>query len=1114
MSTSKEKKYARRMKNQPSNVSLEQDFGGSQGDGQGSFEPHRGRFSGQHRGAHQWHKFQPGGGRGRGGPSEAPQLPKAITATMFAQARAAEINAMVKAVSQKSSNSLVFQSLPRHMRRRAMGHDIKRLPRRLRELAKKEMEKTVHQKKDQPKSKCRKARRRHGNLLLEFNRRQRKNIWLETHIWFTKRFHMLKKWGYCLADRPTMKSYRTCYRAMSSHCLLQDMSYLCCLELIGKEEDLLKSLSRLCSIETGPTFAAMACLSGRRQGSLVLYRADKYPNEALGHVTFIWKPKSTCDTRQLWIWMHPALKPDILKELRLVCLCEDKPDNALCDPAPDPNPPQVEKTTIKQSGRKRKLQEDKEGVTAVPVKRIFGDATRGTPDPYRWTSRQTSISIQDLTMEVLRFRLIGPLSHSVLNDSLQAAPLHKNTDSSDSGPHSWWADYCDNPDNVQLHARQQSIFQSLQGIASPAEVPPGTILGLTVGDPRVSLPKKRTKSAPSFEQYEDREKVKSLTVDGVPEECAQSLIWSPATRSHVLENKISEQAINRMRSQILVPGSKLDLGNKESKIPILLIQQPGKVTGSDRPGWGSGWDICLPKGWGMAFWTSLIYRGVRVGGLQQEQQRFQYMAAPHVPGDFPDSPAGAQAATDKEAQLLEKYTKRPPAKRTNFIKQGILAPFLCPWDQLTREWQSRATAELVGATEDGKASEEPFHDLNMESSSVVITEPKITEDIALKDATEFSVLRKKNILRIISTCCAPRGRGGQKPNAMPCQDLLHIKNLVLTDFPRALVWVRLSMLTKGSPELHSLICIPSEQDLIQLRKDKSFQGPQEPKHGDPFRRKILKLKKDRKKQKSELKKLKSMQKKQESKSDQDNMENNVKASDGEEMNVKASDGGETNVKASDSMETNVKASDSMETNVKASDSMETNVKASDSMETNVKASDSMETNVKASDSMATNVKASDSMATNVKASVSMETNVKASVSMETNVKASDSMETNVKASDSMETNVKASLSMETNVKASVSMETNVKASDNDNLTLGLWPSPIPELTTHSSRNLIGYVTQGDFSMAVGHGAALGFVSLTGLTHMLCHQPNDQTGIVLIRNPSSFQYRFAKLTIDT
>lgn len=57
---------------------------------------------------------------------------------------------------------------------------------------------------------------------------------------------------------------------------------------------------------------------------------------------------------------------------------------------------------------------------------------------------------------------------------------------------------------------------------------------------------------------------------------------------------------------MLVPGSQLVLGPHESKIPILLIQQPGKVTGDDRQGWGSGWDVLLPKGWGMAFWIPFV----------------------------------------------------------------------------------------------------------------------------------------------------------------------------------------------------------------------------------------------------------------------------------------------------------------------------------------------------------------------------------------------------------------------------------------------------------------------------------------------------------------------------
>ncbi|XP_063780241.1 ribonucleases P/MRP protein subunit POP1 [Pseudophryne corroboree] len=962
MSTAKEKKYAKRMRNQPSNVSLDKSDQPAKNGGREAFHPDKDGSPDSSRQQERGSHLQSRGGRGKEGQSEASRVPKYITATMFAQARAAEINAMVKAVSQKSSNSLVFQSLPRHMRRRAMGHDIKRLPRRLREIAKKEIEKSVHQKKEQPKSKCRKARRRHGNLQLEFNRRQRKNVWLETHIWHTKRFHMLKKWGFCLADRPTMKSYRACYRAMSNRCLLQDVSYLCCVELMGKEEALLQALSRLCSIDTGPSFAAVACLAGKRQGSLTLYRADKYPEETLGPVTFIWKPRcvpeSTCETRQLWIWMHPGLKQDILKELRLVCVCEDRPDNAVSSPELAPAPAQEEKPAgVKKAGKKRKAKDNK-GEKAVPVKRIIGDGTRAIPEPYRWTSTQTKITIRDLTMEFVRYRLIGPYSHCVLTSTLHAASLHKETEN--PGPHSWWADYCKSPDNVQLHNRQESLFQLLQGIESPAQLPFGTILGLTVGDPRLNLPNKRTTIFPSVENYEDGDKVKSLVKSGVPVECAQSLIWSPDVRSHVLDNKIPEQEMNRLRSELLVPGSQLHLGNSESKIPVLLIQQPGKVTGRERPGWGSGWDICLPKGWGMAFWIPLIYRGVRVGGLQQALQHCQYMGAPFVPGDFPDTPAGVQSAQETADCLLGKYTRRPPAKRTNFIKHGILAPFCCPWDQLTREWEIRARTETelpaVKQQEHSALSEdtcgaktEVQDDIKAESSAAAGTGSHVVQGEGATCGRGFSVLRNKKILRTLSTCFDPFSREGLKARALSSQQMSTLLNTFLRDFPRSLVWVRLSMVTKGNPELHSLICIPSEQDLLHLQRMKSFHGPEEAMHSDPFKNKIMKLKKDMKKAKSK------------SKQDPEKAE--------------------------------------------------------------------------------------------------------------------------------------------------------TKEASCERLTLGLWPSPLPEVTTHCSRVLLGYVTHGNFSMVAGCGEALGFVSLTGLSHMLSRQLRDKMEYVLIRCPTSFQYRFAKLSID-
>ncbi|XP_063307284.1 ribonucleases P/MRP protein subunit POP1 [Pelobates fuscus] len=980
MSTAKEKKYAKRMRNQPSSVSLTSDVTPDRGSrpaehgSRGNVHSHRDSHpgsSGQHQRYSNQSPFQSRGGRGRSGPADAHLVPKYITATMFAQARAAEINAMVKAVSQKTSNCLVFQSLPRHMRRRAMGHDIKRLPRRLREIAKKEMEKTVHQKKELSKNKCRKARRRHGNLVMEFNRRQRKNIWLETHIWHSKRFHMVKKWGYCLPDRPTMKNYRGCYRAMTNHCLLQDLSYLCCLELIGEENDILKSMSRLCSTDTGPSFAAAQCLSGRRQGSLTMYKADKYPEEALGPVTFIWKPKGAqcvpSGQRQLWIWMHPAMKQDVLKELRHVFSCEETPDNAV----PAAVLQQEEQQVVPKSTSRKRKRRDKEGEKVVPVKKIIGDGTRDSVEPYKWTSKESSIVISDLTMEIVRYRLVGPLSHSVLTEVLRAAPLHTGVEVPEGGPHNWWLDFCRDENNVNLHSHQESVFQLLQALDSPAQVPPGTILGLTVGDPRLNLPKQKTKAVPNLEKYKDVEQVKSLRMDGFPVECTQSLIWSSSVRSKVTDGKISDQEINRLRSELLVPGSQLSLGDNESKIPVLLIQQPGKVTGTERPGWASGWDICLPKGWGMAFWIPLVYRGFRVGGLQQDLQRSQFMGSPYVPGDVPDCLAGIQSAKETETCLLDKYKGRPPAKRTNFIKHGILAPFRCPWEQLTREWEIRARTdkESIGRTEENTDREEtkamaseaaePIEEHGVQTCpSSAENEPILKTEEKCGDG--FLVLRDKKLLYKLSAFCSPflRGRRGCQSTKATTPELSSMINPILKNFPRSLVWVRLSMLTKGSPELHALISIPSDQDLLQMSKDKSFPGPQEPKHSDSFKNKVVKLKKERMKEKA--------QKKACSSNDKEDPEKII---------------------------------------------------------------------------------------------------------------------------------------------------TSEQALQNDDLTLGLWPDPLPELTTHCNRVLIGFVTQGNFSLTVGCGEALGFVSLTGLAHLLSCQPADRRGLVLIRNPSSLHHRFAKLLID-
>nr|XP_056710449.1 ribonucleases P/MRP protein subunit POP1 [Euleptes europaea] len=978
MSNAKEKKRAKKMKNQPTSVIFPSDSGPGpreiwrQNGGEGTHQRKKQDLRSETSREFSLQSFSHG-------------MPKYLTVSPFVRARAAEIKAMLKAATQKSSNTLVFQSLPRHMRRRAMSHNIKRLPRRLRELARAEVEKPEHQKKELPKSKCRKARRRHINLVAEFNRRQKKNIWLETHIWHAKRFHMVKKWGYCLGDGPTTKCYRACYRAMANHCLLQDLSYYCCLELVGKEEDLLTALARMCNVDTGPTFAAIPCLAGRRQGALTLYRKDQYPEGTLGPVTFIWKPRNESSIasaiRQLWIWMHPTFKQDVLAELKAVCHCSEPLEP--CNPKPVVSSSQEENKmdVPEKAGEKRKRKDA--GEMVVPVKKIIGDGTRDPCQPRCWVSQTNGIVISDLTMEILRYRLIGPLSHCVLTEALKAASVHADLDNTDSEINRWWVENCRNPEQVSLHHRQEAIFDLLQGLSS-SEIPSGTVLGLTVGDPRVNLLKKRSKAIPNPEKYQDGEKVRKLTLEGVSAECAQSFLWDRNVCNSVTENKMPEQDLNSLRNKLLVPGSYLDLGPQESKIPILLVQQPGKIAGEDRPDWGSGWDILLPKGWGMAFWIPLIYRGVRVGGLQEGLKHSLYKRTPHVPNDYPDCPAGIQFAREVERCLLEKFKRRPPAKRANYIKHGTLAPFFCPWEKLTLDWKTRNEAtqkdeassvldvEELTTERDAACGPSPVPESPLIGQLKKEVDASFENNIQIEDATDmadlckkdeassnraFCVLRSRKILRQVSAWCQPthvktrriRHRASKLDQQKLTEDALLS---VVQCYPRALVWVCLTLLKKGSPELHAMVCVPSKEDLLQLSKDKNFCGPQEPKHSDVFKRKVLKQKEIKKREKIG------------------------------------------------------------------------------------------------------------------------------------------------KAGQDCSSSAK-----------------HVTPTEQEDLTLGLWPDPLPDVTSHCSRVLLGFVTQGDFSLALGCGEALGFVTLTGLLQMLLDQPEEQKGLVLLRNPASLQYRFARLSVE-
>lgn len=72
-----------------------------------------------------------------------------------------------------------------------------------------------------------------------------------------------------------------------------------------------------------------------------------------------------------------------------------------------------------------------------------------------------------------------------------------------------------------------------------------------------------------------------------------------------------------MKSEVLVPGSRLSPTPLQGRVPLLLVHQPGKQVGQEMSSWGAGWDLLLPKGWGMAFWVPLVGSALSFHSLQE-----------------------------------------------------------------------------------------------------------------------------------------------------------------------------------------------------------------------------------------------------------------------------------------------------------------------------------------------------------------------------------------------------------------------------------------------------------------------------------------------------------------
>ncbi|XP_014248234.1 ribonucleases P/MRP protein subunit POP1 [Cimex lectularius] len=548
------------------------------------------------------------------------EVPKSVVVGSMVKNSLDEINALLYILENPTSGLATKKKLPNHMRRRAMSHNIKRIPKRLRETyqALREKSNTREGKGKVPRGKY---RRRPKDLVKDYSRRQNRNLWLETHIWHAKRFFMATKWGYKVPLRPADKSYRACYRAAANHCLIQDISYYNCLEISGNLDVIMSGLKRHVNKEESVDSAFL--LNGSREGSVFFYRRDSYPRGAIGEVKFFWRPG---DPKKIWLWVHPSFFDELIDEF-VGTFCLSQID--LIDKQSDKLPRRI-------------------------LRIYSGD-------------------VQMKNIILNRFRLLGPMSQAIVSKAL--IPLQcENRIIED------WVSEFYNQDNKNSLKEQEQYWDKMKLFTSPAQLTPRIIVPITIYDTRITLPEFRTKA-----------KNESISTEEVKLEDLTSPIWDDVLRERITEERLTPKKIDEIRSQKLVPGVNFETGKKinvnvnSPAFPVLAIQSPGSQSSEKRLGFGCGWDLICPAGYGMAVWLSLILNGGRAGGLREAESHLREAASLGIP---PDTLSGQWEDKQKKDEAKARHFRIPPAKRPNYVKLGVPSPFHAPWHLLVREWSS------------------------------------------------------------------------------------------------------------------------------------------------------------------------------------------------------------------------------------------------------------------------------------------------------------------------------------------------------------------------------------------------------------------------------------------
>ncbi|KAI9028249.1 ribonucleases P/MRP protein subunit POP1-domain-containing protein [Phycomyces nitens] len=385
------------------------------------------------------------------------------------------------------------------------------------------------------------------------------------------------------------------------------------------------------------------------------------------------------------------------------------------------------------------------------------------------------LQVVDQRGDLVRFDLSGPRSTALLQSILDPV----------------WEKFPIDDEREQKSAR---LWRELGQLRSSSSLPPGCVIGMTVQDPRIKFPQKvplRTNQIPKETEIRINQIVRQWPLD-----VAHSDIWDKQLRKDLQKNKIKDNELHKRREEQTSLGLGFEFTEKDSKIPILLIQRGNSESAGSSTGKHSanlvevteGWSLIMPRSWGVAFWKSFVFAGARTCGLYNVRAMHFESGHGTFPFDLPGTRAFETQRLASKNKEEEIWAKKPMSKRVNFEKLGVKHPFEAPFECLVNNGKLNDNKALVLAEDEN------------ENQSQESQDPK------------YWLLQGDRLISLLLSCCTPEEASQKLLKEMSIQ--MSKRNLVCPsslDLDNALVKVRVKYIGRRKPHPNAMIFLIENQ---------------------------------------------------------------------------------------------------------------------------------------------------------------------------------------------------------------------------------------------------------------------------------------------------------------